>query len=238
MNATAPALRVAGLAAGYGSGDVVRNVSFEVPRGGSLMLVGHNGAGKTTILKAIMGLCSVSAGGVEICGSRVEHRPPAERARYGLSYVMQEHGVFRGLTVLENLEVIIGLSGRAGKARRSETLARVFDWFPRLHERLDSPARALSGGESRMLSISLGLIQEPAVMLLDEPTLGLAPATAESMVEVISRIQRETGVALVITESSLTAVRALANEIKVVRRGGLSHSIDDRAGISSLDEIL
>jgi branched-chain amino acid transport system ATP-binding protein len=238
VSGTATALRVTGLAAGYGRGDVVKDITFAVPRGGSLLLVGHNGAGKTTIFRAIMGLCAVSAGSVEVTGASLDRRSPAERARDGLSYVMQEHGTFRGMTVQENLEVIIGLSGKLSRAQRSEAFTRVYDWFPRIHERRDSPARALSGGENRMLAISLGLIRKPAVMLLDEPTLGLAPATAESMVEVVRRIQEETGVALVITESSLTAVRALATETKVVRRGGLSHTIDDRTDITSLDEIL
>lgn len=232
------ALTVTGLGAGYGHGDVVKDVGLTVPRGRGVLLVGHNGAGKTTIVKAIMGLCTVSSGHIELAGASLDRSSPAERARHGLSYVMQEHGTFRGLTVQENLEVVVRLSGPVSRARRAAAFARVYEWFPRIHERRNSPARALSGGENRMLAISLGLIREPVVMLLDEPTLGLAPATAEAMVEVVRRIQDETGVALVITESSLTAVRSLADEIKVVRRGGLSHTIDGRAAITSLDEIL
>lgn len=233
-----PALQVAGLRAGYGRGEVVREIGFTVPAGETVLLVGHNGAGKTTILRAIMGVCPVASGEVTLAGTQVGRAPAAVRAQHRLSYVMQERGTFRGLSVVENLEVVARLAGLTRRAQRAAALDRVYEWFPRIRERRASPASALSGGESRMLAISLGLLRDPLVMLLDEPTLGLAPATAEAMVATVARIQQETGVALVVTESGLTAARRLGGQMRVVRRGGLSSALDPAGRIESLDEIL
>lgn len=231
-------LRIRDLSGGYGKGPVVSQVSFEVPQGGSLLLVGHNGAGKTTILRSIMGLCPAFAGEVVVNGVNLTGATPARRAASGVSYVMQERGTFRGLSVAENLELVARLSGLRSPADRARRYGQVFEWFPRIAQRMSSMARSLSGGESRMLAVACGLLRNPEVMLLDEPTLGLAPATAEGMIATLARIQAETGLAMVVTESGLTAARQLKSELRVVRRGRVSDAMRGDAEISSLDEVL
>jgi ABC-type branched-subunit amino acid transport system ATPase component len=209
-------LRATGVTAGYGGDPVIRNVTVRADPGEVVSLVGANGSGKSTFLKALVGVVRVSAGTVVIGETDMTRKPPEEVARAGVGYVPQIDDVFGPLTVRENLEM--GgylLPARDVKARIDE----VTTVFPRLAAMLTRPAGKLSGGERKMLAMGRVLMLQPAVFLLDEPTANLAPAIARTLLEEHVSALAAGGAAVLVVEQRARAVLAISNRTYVLAGG-------------------
>jgi branched-chain amino acid transport system ATP-binding protein len=206
-------LRLERISAGYGAAQVLREVSLDVAAGEILCLMGRNGAGKTTALRAIMGLIPLMSGRVMLEGSDVSALPAHKVPRAGIGYVPQGRRLFSGLSVAQNLE--IGM-----RARRSppEVLEEVLDLFPRLRERYRQPAQTLSGGEQQMLATARALCLRPKALLLDEPTEGLQPSMVGAIQEVVLRMRAQ-GVAILLVEQRMDAVLEVADRVAFIENG-------------------
>ena len=219
--ATAPALQVDGLVAGYGRKTVVHAISFDVGKGRTSVLLGANGAGKTTTLKAIVGAVSVTGGTVRHFGKPVDPKEPAANLKNGLALVPEGGRIFREFTVEKNLR--LGAFSVRDKALTAARLDLVLTTFPRLKERLDQRAGTLSGGERQMLAISRTLMAEPDFLLLDEPFLGLAPVAIDRLIDAISGLQAQLGLSMLIVEQNPRALD-LADEVMVMRLGEIGRA--------------
>jgi branched-chain amino acid transport system ATP-binding protein len=218
-------LTVRELDAGYGPVQVLRGLSLAVAPGEVLCLMGRNGAGKSTALKAIMGLVPPRAGTVTLDGHRLDGLPAHAIPRRGIGYVPQGRRLFAELTVAENLEI-----GLIARHHGAPTRARVLDLFPRLAERLDQTAGTLSGGEQQMLAIGRALCLEPAVLLLDEPTEGLQPSMIALIHDTVARL-KSAGVATLLVEQRVDAALACADRIAFMVRGRIVETLP-AAGLS------
>jgi branched-chain amino acid transport system ATP-binding protein len=194
-----PLLAVHGIDAYYGLAQILFAVEFEVAMGEIVALLGRNGAGKSTTLKSIVGLLRVASGEIVAAGRRIDKLPPHRIGRLGIGYVPEDRRIFTDLTVAENLEV-----GRqpARSGAPHWTIERLFDLFPNLAEMRNRPGGRMSGGEQQMLTIARTLMGNPRLLLLDEPSEGLAPKIAEQMAEAILRLKRE-GLTVVLSEQNL-----------------------------------
>jgi branched-chain amino acid transport system ATP-binding protein len=213
-------LRVAALDAYYGRAHILAGVSFELARGEVLALLGRNGAGKSTTLKTVMGLVRPAAGEILFRGARIDRLSPQRIARLGLGWVPEDRRVFTDLTVAENLEV-----GRQ-KPRDdapSWTTERLFALFPNLAEFGARPAGRISGGEQQMLTIARTLMGNPAAVLLDEPSEGLAPKIVEQMAEAIRSLKRE-GLAVLLSEQNLHFARLVADRATIIEKGRIRYT--------------
>jgi branched-chain amino acid transport system ATP-binding protein len=206
-------LDVCNIDSGYGQAQILRGISLSVAPGEILCLFGRNGAGKTTILKTIMGLLPLTAGTVSLDGREIGHLPAHKIARCGIGYVPQGRRLFAELTVAENLETGLLVSGGSRDVR-----ARVLDIFPPLRERLGQQAGTLSGGEQQMLATARALCIEPRVLLLDEPTEGLQPSMIEQIRSVVVRMRKE-GVAIILVEQRVDAVLSIADRVAFIENG-------------------
>jgi branched-chain amino acid transport system ATP-binding protein len=209
-------LRLAGVQAGYGDLTAVRDVSLEVRPGEIVALIGSNGAGKTTTLRAICGLVPLRGGRIELDGSSIAGRPPSAIVAGGLAHVPEGRQLFPTMTVLENLE--LGARTPASRRRRAETLERVIALFPRLGERRGQLAGTLSGGEQQMTAIGRALMARPRLLLLDEPSLGLAPVVVTSIFENLRAINRD-GVAILLVEQNVLRALRLSHRAYVLENG-------------------
>lgn len=205
-------LEVQGLAAGYGSVSILSDISFAVPAGGRLTVLGRNGVGKTTLLATLMGLTTHKGGTVRIGEREVTGLKTYARAAAGLGYVPQTRDVFRSLTVEENL--FTGLKGRP----RTE-LESVYAMFPRLAERRNHGGMQLSGGEQQMLSLARTLLGKPTVLLLDEPLEGLAPVICDQLMETIVKLAQSGEMTVVLVEQQIERALDFADDVLVVERG-------------------
>jgi len=212
--APVPVLEVRDLRAGYAEADIVRKVSLLVHPGAWVVVIGPNGAGKSTLLKAIVGLLKPRAGTVRFLGRDITGWAPERVARLGLGYVPQVANVFPTLTVKENLEMGAYLR-RGGVAARME---QVLDEFPRLRERLGQRAHVLSGGERQMLALGKALMLDPALLLLDEPSAGLAPAVVDDIFAKVREVNAR-GVAVVMVEQNARKALAQAHRGYVLENG-------------------
>lgn len=212
-------LVVSALDAGYGPVRVLRDLSLSVSGGEVLCLMGRNGAGKSTTLKAIMGLVRATAGEIALDGVRLDTLPAHEVPRRGVAWVPQGRRLFAELTVGENLE--IGLMTRGGGAATRE---RALSLFPRLRERLGQVSGTLSGGEQQMLAIARALCAEPAVLLLDEPTEGLQPSMIALVRETVQAL-KATGVATILVEQRVETALAVADRIAFVAGGTVAETL-------------
>jgi len=192
-------LRITNLAVSYGGINAVKGIDFEVMQGEVVALIGANGAGKSTTLKAICGLTVPAGGTVEYQGHDITGRPSFELVRQGLALVPEGRGIFSRLTVGENLAM--GAYARSDAAGIKADLQRVYALFERLHERCEQKAGTLSGGEQQMLAIGRAMMGRPKLLLLDEPSMGLAPLMVAKIFEVIRRIAAE-GVTLLLVEQN------------------------------------
>jgi branched-chain amino acid transport system ATP-binding protein len=216
-------LKVKNLSARLGAAQLLFDIDFEANVGEVLVLVGRNGAGKSTTLKAIMGLARGIAGEISFAGQSIVGLAPHTIARMGLGYVPEERRIFTGLTVTENLEVgRIPSRANASDAPRW-TIDRVCELFPKLKEMLDRPGGHMSGGEQQMLTIARTLMGNPRAILLDEPSEGLAPIVVERIAESIRELKRE-GLCVILSEQNLHFARAIADRAVVVERGQVTMS--------------
>jgi len=208
------ALEVAGLRSGYHGVTVLKGLDFTV--GHEIFAVlGANGAGKTTLLATLARLIPLMAGTIRFQGQDVSTLPPYETAARGIGYVPQEAGTFPDLTVLENLLV----GAMIGARSRDDRLAEVFDLFPDLRALQAQPAGTVSGGESRMVACGRALMQDPRVLLLDEPTAGLSPLYVDMFFEKIRQIHETRGVAIVLAEQNATKALQVADRVMVLSLG-------------------
>ncbi|HET8576314.1 MAG TPA: ABC transporter ATP-binding protein [Methylomirabilota bacterium] len=201
---------------------VLKGVSLTVREGGITTLLGANGAGKTTTLKAISGLLrsergEVTKGSVELAGERVDRLPAHEIVKRGVVQVFEGRRVFEHLTTEENL--IAGAHIQGDRARVSEGIARVYEYFPRLKERRHVQAGYISGGEQQMLVIGRALMSDPRVMLLDEPSLGLAPMLVEEIFDIVRRLNQERKLTVLLVEQNATLALGLAEHGYVMENG-------------------
>jgi branched-chain amino acid transport system ATP-binding protein len=209
-------LEISDLDVGYGDLQVLRGVSFTVQEGEIVALVGANGAGKTTTLKTISGLLTPLRGQVRFAGERIDHLPPHEIVARGIVQVPEGRKIFPSLTVLENLE--LGAYIRRAKQRRAESLAHVFALFPRLRERERQAAGTLSGGEQQMLAIGRALMAQPRLLMLDEPSLGLAPLVVQEIFAIVREIKAH-GTTILIVEQNIQHTLRLADRGYVLENG-------------------
>jgi branched-chain amino acid transport system ATP-binding protein len=209
-------LEIEALEAGYGPVTVLRGISFSVDEGRIVTVLGPNGAGKTTTLRALSGSIRRS-GTIRFDGEDVSKATPEKLARKQVAHVPEGRGTFTGLTVEENLRV--GAYPRKDKAGVAEDMQRCFGYFPRLEERRTQHAGAMSGGEQQMLAIARALMLRPRLMLLDEPSLGLAPKLTAELFKILERIAREEGVTLLLVEQNANLVLKFADDAHVLEAG-------------------
>ena len=212
-------LSISALAAGYGKSEVLHGVSMEIGTGEIVTMVGANGAGKSTTLRSIFGLTDIRSGTIKFKGRNITGLRPHRVATLGLALVPQERSVFPSLTVQENLEM--GGYTVKGDVLREHT-EKIFDRFPRLKERYRQRAGTLSGGERQMLAIGRGLMTEPELLMLDEPSLGLAPLVVEAVFEQI-RFIHEGGTTVFLVEQNARRALSIADRAYVLELGQIRH---------------
>jgi len=223
-------LKLSGVNVHYGKLHILRGVSLEVGSGESVALLGRNGVGKTTTLRAIMGLARRSAGSVEFNGVDLARVKPYEVPRLGIGYVPQGRGIFPNLSVYENL--CIGLRVKPD----AETEGYVFAHFPRLKERMKQPGGTLSGGEQQMLAIARCLMMRPKLIILDEPTEGIMPLLVTQIRREIRRIH-DSGVSILLVEQNVETALRLCPRVVIMEKGSIVHT-GTSAELKSRPEIL
>ena len=199
----------------------IKGVSVVVPEGGMVALLGANGAGKSTTLKSISGLLKsergeVTRGEVTFLGKEIKQMPPAERVKMGLSHVLEGRRVFENLTGDENLTAASAVHPRANQAQLKEM---VYNYFPRLAERRDSKSGYLSGGEQQMLAIGRALMTKPKLLMLDEPSLGLAPFLVHEIFDILKKINKEQGMSILVVEQNAAATLEIVDHAYMIENG-------------------
>ena len=217
-------MQVEGLVAGYGRIGVLHGMTLGVEAGSCVGILGHNGMGKTTLLRAIMGLLPCKGGRILLDGQDIQRLPPHERARRGLGYVPQGRQIFPSLSVLDNLRfAVVAKGGKDG-----DVVAEVLEEFPELRRLLDRPGGALSGGEQQLLALARTLCGRPRLLLLDEPTEGIQPSINAAIVERIHALRRR-GLSVLLVEQNLDFIEALADRILMIQRGRITREIPPTA---------
>jgi branched-chain amino acid transport system ATP-binding protein len=229
------------VSSGWGATQIVNDVSFALPPGETLALLGRNGVGKTTLLSTIAGRADIRSGLIELDGRPIQTLPRYARAARGIGFVPQEREIFPSLSVEENLSV-----AARSRGRDAWTLKKVYDLFPRLKERRGVGGTKLSGGEQQMLSIGRALMGNPTVLLMDEPMEGLAPVIVDLIVAAMKRIRAESGVAILLVEQHVDVALEFTNRLMVMDRGSVifdgsdgtrpivKHAIESLIGVDAL----
>jgi len=213
-----PLLEVDGLSVCYGAVQALRSVSFSVARGEIVALIGANGAGKSTTLRAVSGIVRPASGDIRFGGRSIGGLPTHKIARLGIAHVPEGRGVFANMNVLDNLEM--GAYARASRKEAEETLDRVYALFPRLSERAGQLAGTLSGGEQQMLAIGRALMARPALLLLDEPSMGLSPLLVGDIFRLIAGINRS-GTTILLVEQNANMALSIASRACVLETGAI-----------------
>jgi branched-chain amino acid transport system ATP-binding protein len=211
-------LKLAGVSASYGTVPAVQNVSIEIGEGEAVGLLGANGAGKSTTLRVISGLVGLTAGKISFAGTDLASLPPHRIPELGIAHVPEGRQVFPEMTVQENLE--IGAYVPKAKAERSRTLELVYSIFPRLADRKKQLAGTMSGGEQQMLAVGRGLMSKPRLLMLDEPSLGLAPVMTDVTFEKIGEIHKM-GTAILLVEQNVSRALSLVQRAYVLESGNV-----------------
>ncbi len=210
-------LEIKGLSAGYGPTRVIEDVSFSVPAGARLAVLGRNGMGKTSLFATLAGQTRRYGGEIRLGDREIAHEPSAQRARLGLGYVPQTRDVFPTLTVEENL--FVGLKNRPRNA-----VEEAYEMFPRLKERRRNLGSQLSGGEQQMLSTARSILGRPSVLLLDEPLEGLAPVICEELMAAFSRLAQSGDMTILLVEQRIQSALDFADQVMVMERGRIAWS--------------
>lgn len=216
-------LKISDLSAGYGKATVLRNLSLSVDRGEAIGIVGRNGAGKSTLLLSIFGQTRVFGGEISVAGRRIDTLPAYRAAHLGVSFSPQGRLILPNLTVQENLSMSLS-TGRTGHW----TLETVYDLFPILRERARRPGTALSGGQLQMLAIGRALMANPEVLVLDEPTEGLAPVLVDTLIEALQKV-RSMGTGILVVEQHHALIRAVTDRFVVMAKGQIRGGGDSAA---------
>ena len=213
-------LEVQGLHAGYGRIPILGGISLTAEEGSFVGILGHNGMGKTTLLKALMGVLPATAGTISFDGRDITRAPTAARARAGLGYVPQGREIFPALSVRDNLRMGCILA-RDGERRAMDAALAI---FPRLTPLLDRPGGALSGGEQQLLALARCLCGSPKLILLDEPTEGIQPSIVEEMIETLQGLRRTHRITMLLVEQDLQFIAALADTVLIIQKGVITRT--------------
>jgi len=213
----APLLAASGIAAGYGKKEIVRGIDLAVAEGEVLLVLGHNGAGKTTLMRALFGLIPPKAGRVTFAARDITGLRPAENVARGLAFIPQGHGIFATLSVRDNLE--LGAFALPERSQLSQRLDTVFALFPILAERQRQVGGTLSGGQQQMLAIGMALMHAPRLMILDEPSLGLAPNLVDKVMQAIRTVNRRFGTTILMVEQNVRYSLPIADRVAVLKTG-------------------
>ncbi len=230
---SAPALELDGVSAGYGETVVIEDIRLRLAEGETLSVLGRNGVGKTTLLATIMGHTTLHGGSIKLHGKDISNLAPHRRNIAGLGFVPQEREVFPSLSLRENLEV----AARPG----IWTIDAVYELFPRLAERQNNRGNQLSGGEQQMLAIARALVGNPTVVLMDEPSEGLAPVIVEELVRAVERLSQAEGLALILVEQNTRLALEISPRAIVMDRGRIvfdGASEDLRRDPAKLDQLI
>jgi branched-chain amino acid transport system ATP-binding protein len=226
-------LAVENLRAGYGEAVVLPDMTLRLQEGEVLALLGRNGTGKTTLINSIVGVTRRFGGKVALAGRDITAMRPDQRARGGIGWVPQERNIFRSLTVEENMTAVA--------QKGPWTVERVYEMFPRLKERRNNFGNQLSGGEQQMLAVGRALTLNPKVLLLDEPTEGLAPIIVEELLRALGTITRSGGICSIIVEQNARKILGLADRAVILERGAIVHDAASsalKADSAALDRFL
>jgi branched-chain amino acid transport system ATP-binding protein len=214
-------LEIKGMSVHYGRIQAIEDLSISVEQGEIVTLIGANGAGKTSTMRAVAGLLSLTGGSITLDGEDITKLKGHRRVERGISLAPEGRGIFPAMTVMENLGM--GAYGRRDKAAIKEDLERVFDLFPRIKERLSQLGGTMSGGEQQMLAIGRALMSRPRVLLLDEPSMGLAPQFIRQVFSIIRQVN-EQGTTVLLVEQNANQALALAHRAYVLETGKITHS--------------
>jgi branched-chain amino acid transport system ATP-binding protein len=210
-------LAAEGVVAGYGKKEIVRGVDLAVDEGEVLLVLGHNGAGKTTLMRALFGLLPPGAGRVTFAGRDITGRSPADNVAHGLAFIPQGHGIFPTLSVRDNLE--LGAFALKERSRLGERLDTVFALFPVLAERRGQIGGTLSGGQQQMLAIGMALMHAPRLVILDEPSIGLAPNLVDKVMLAVREVNRRFGTTILMVEQNVRYSLPVADRVCVLKTG-------------------
>lgn len=215
-------LEVSELAAGYGRIPILGGVSFSVAGGEFVGILGHNGMGKTTLLRALMGYLPATAGRVVLEDTDITRAEPYRRARAGMGYVPQGRDIFPGLSVRDNLRM-----GTAGRPKDEDAaIGSALETFPRLKPLIDRPGGALSGGEQQLLAIARCLAGNPRLILLDEPTEGIQPSIIDEIAETLLGLRSKGGLTMILVEQNLDFIATLSERVLIIQKGVIVHSAE------------
>ena len=229
------ALSVTGLHSGYGAIPILTGVTLSAADGQAVGILGHNGMGKTTLLRTLMGYLPATGGTVQFGGRDVTRLPPTARARLGIGYVPQGREIFATLTVAENL-----LMGCLGQSNGKATIADILKDFPRLTRLLDRLGGTLSGGEQQLLALARCLCGRPSLILLDEPTEGIQPSIIEEITETLLGVRRQRPVTMLVVEQNLGFISSLSDRILILQKGQVTREVSPQVARnpSMLDEFV
>jgi branched-chain amino acid transport system ATP-binding protein len=216
-------LEVEGLCVNYGHIEAIRDITFDVPEGSVTTLIGANGAGKTTTLKTLSGIRKVRAGSVKFDGKDITHAAPYDRVKLGISQSPEGRRCFVGMTVRENLDMGAFVRDDRKSKAYQEDMDRVLDLFPRLAERINQSAGTMSGGEQQMLAIGRALMARPRLILLDEPSMGLAPKLIAQIFSIIKEINAQGTTVLLVEQNAAQALKA-ADDAHILETGEIVRS--------------
>ncbi|MFL2847545.1 MAG: urea ABC transporter ATP-binding subunit UrtE [Coraliomargaritaceae bacterium] len=213
-------LKIRDLNASYDASLILKSIDMDLVEGSVMALLGRNGVGKTTLLRALMGLMPKADGSIEFCGKPIDKLRPDQRAILGMGYVPQGRDIFPNLSVKENLEVSMSISGQAGR----DQLEFVYDLFPVIKEMLSRKGGVLSGGQQQQLAIGRALLTNPKLLILDEPTEGIQPSIIDQIEDSINRLKNESSISIILVEQYLDFAKAASDNYYIMDRGTVVQS--------------